>query len=128
MHRFSPRAAKSVWSHINTRRVEELQRLGQMMPPGLSAFERRDPARTNLYSFENPVQSLAPPFDRQLKANKKAWAFFEAQPPGYRRVAIFWVMSAKRDETRQRRLAHLIHASERRLKIGLFTGESVQRK
>jgi len=128
MHRFSRRTTKSVWSHINTRRVEELQRLGQMMPPGLSAFERRDPARTGLYSFENPAQSLAPPFDRQLKANKKAWAFFEAQPPGYRRVAAFWVMSAKRDETRQRRLAHLIHASERRLKIGLFTGESVQRK
>jgi len=128
MHRFSPRTAKSVWSHINTRRAEELQRLGQMMPPGLSAFERRDPARAGLYSFENPARSLAPPLDRQLKANRKAWAFFEAQPPGYRRVAVFWVMSAKRDETKHRRLAQLIRASERRLRIGVITGEPAQPK
>ena len=117
MHRFSPRTTKSVWSHINTRRAEELQRLGQMMPPGLAAFERRDPARCGLYSFENPAQSLPPALQQQLKANRKAWAFFEAQPPGYRRVAAFWVTSAKRDETKQRRLALLIRASERRLQI-----------
>jgi uncharacterized protein YdeI (YjbR/CyaY-like superfamily) len=128
MHRFSPRTAKSIWSHINTRRVEELQRLGQVMPPGLAAFERRDPARTGLYSFENPAQLLAPDLQRQLEANKQAWVFFAAQPPGYRRVAVFWVMSAKRDDTKQRRLTQLIQASERQLRFGAVLGESAPRK
>jgi uncharacterized protein YdeI (YjbR/CyaY-like superfamily) len=99
-----------------------------MMPPGLAAFERRDPARSGLYSFENPAQSLPPALQQQLKANRKAWAFFEVQPPGYRRVAAFWVMSAKRDETKQRRLALLIRASERRLRFGAIIGESTQGK
>jgi uncharacterized protein YdeI (YjbR/CyaY-like superfamily) len=123
-HRFSPRSARSVWSVINTRRAEELKRLGLMQPPGLAAFEKRDPARMGLYSFENPAQSFSPPLLRQLKANMKAWSFFEAQPPGYRRVAVFWVMSAKQEETRLRRLAQLIQASERNMRFGPLTGRA----
>ena len=116
MHRFSPRRARSLWSHLNLRRIEELRRLGQLMPPGLAAFERRDPARSG-----GPIESLSPALAAQLKANKKAWAFFEAQPPGYRRVAVFWVMSAKREETRLKRLARLIGASEAGRRLGLIT-------
>lgn len=123
-HRFSPRTAKSVWSAINTRRAGELKRLGLMQPPGLEAFEKRDPARSGLYSFENPERSLSPPLQRELEANKKAWSFFEAQPPGYRRVAVFWIMSAKQEETQRRRLAQLIQASERKLRFGALTGQA----
>ena len=125
-HRFSPRRAKSVWSAINSRRVKELQRLGLMMPAGVAAFERRDPARSGIYSFENPVASLPPLLERQFKASPKAWAFFHAQPPGYRRVAVFWVMSAKRDETRTRRLAQLVDASERQVRVGAISGQPRQ--
>ena len=122
-HRFSPRTSKSVWSTINTRRAEELTRLGLMQPPGLAAFEKRDPARSGLYSFENRSRSFPAPFLRRFEANKKAWSFFEAQPPGYRRVAVFWVMSAKQEETRQRRLAQLIHASENDRRFGALAGQ-----
>jgi len=126
VNRFSPRTAKSVWSRVNIKRVEELKHLGQMRPPGLAAFERRDPARTGLYSFENELPRLSTDLSRQLKANKKASAFFEAQPPGYRRIATFWVMSAKREETRQRRLAQLIQASAQQQRIGLLTGTAIK--
>ena len=121
-HRFSPRTAKSVWSAINTKRAEELKRLGLMRPPGLAAFEKRNPARSGLDSFENRPASLLAPLLRQFKMNKKAWAFFEAQPPGYRRVATFWVMSAKLEQTQRRRLAQLIQASERNLRFGALAG------
>lgn len=120
-HRFTPRTAKSGWSAINTRRAAELKRLGLMAPSGVAAFEKRDPARSGISSFENRPESLTPPLLGQLKANRKAWAFFEAQPPGYRRRVAFWVMSAKQDETRQRRLAQLIHDSERNLRRGVVT-------
>jgi len=124
MHRFSPRTAKSIWSLVNTRRVEELRRIGQMAPPGLAAFERRDPARTGLYSFERAAPSLPKELARRLKANRKASAFFAAQPPGYRRVALFWVTSARREETRERRLAQLIAASAQGHRVGLLAGTS----
>jgi uncharacterized protein YdeI (YjbR/CyaY-like superfamily) len=121
-HRFSPRTSKSVWSVVNTRRAEELKRLGLMHAAGLAAFERRDPAKSGLYSFENPSVSLPPPLARQFKANKQAWLFFEAQPPGYRRIAISWVVSAKQDATRERRLALLVHASANGNRFGLVIG------
>jgi len=121
-HRFSPRTSKSVWSLINTRRAEELKRLGVMHPAGLAAFEKRDPARSGLYSFENPSVSLPLPLARRFKANKKAWLFFAAQPPGYRRVAISWVTGAKQDATRERRLALLVHASANGKRFGLVIG------
>jgi len=115
-----------VWSAINSRRVKALQALGLMMPAGIAALERRDPARSGIYSFENPVASLPPLLERQFKASPKAWAFFHAQPPGYRRVAVFWVMSAKRDETRTRRLAQLVDASERQVRVGAISGQPRQ--
>ena len=116
-HRFSPRQSKSVWSTINIRRAEHLRRLGFMQPRGLEAFERRDPARSGIYSFENRPKRFAPALDRRFRANKKAWAFFQAQPPGYRRLMIFMVMSAKQDETKERRLARLIEASANQARL-----------
>ena len=116
-HRFSPRTSKSVWSNINTRRAEELTRLGLMQPRGLEAFETRDRARSGIYSFENRPQTLSPALERRFKANKKAWLFFQAQPPGYRRLIIFMVMSAKQDETKERRLDRGMRASEKGLRL-----------
>jgi uncharacterized protein YdeI (YjbR/CyaY-like superfamily) len=115
-HRFSPRKPKSVWSNINIKRAEELERLGLMQPRGLETWENRDPARSGIYSFENRPKALTPALERRFKAHKKAWLFFQAQPPGYRRLMIFMVMSAKRDETRERRLEQLIEASEKGLR------------
>jgi len=112
--RFTPRSKGSGWSLVNSKRVEELKAQGLMHPAGLKAFEERVPAN---YSFEND-----PVFDRQqtreFKVNKKAWEFFQAQPPGYRRNAIWWVVSPKKQETRDRHLAQLIEDSSagRRLK------------
>lgn len=111
--RFTPRKARSIWSAINIRRAQELIEEGRMAPAGLAAFEARDESRMNRYSFENAPQELSPEFEKRFRAKKKAWAFFEAQPPGYRRVAIWLVVSAKKEETRERRLATLIDYSER---------------
>lgn len=111
--RFTPRKPRSIWSQINIRRATELIELGRMAPAGLAGFEARDESRMNRYSFENEPQELPPMFEKQFRARKKAWAFFEAQPPGYRRVATWWVVSAKKEETRKRRLATLVDCSER---------------
>lgn len=106
--RFTPRRRGSTWSLVNTRRALELIEEGLMQPAGLAAFEARDPARTDEYSYENRPQGLDSPYEAQFRANAAAWAYWEAQPPHYRRGAAHWVMSAKREETRQRRLATLI--------------------
>jgi uncharacterized protein YdeI (YjbR/CyaY-like superfamily) len=119
-NRFSPRKAKSIWSLVNTRRAKELRKLGLMQPPGLKAFRARKADNTGVYSFENRADcKLAAGYERQFKGNKGAWAFFNAQPPGYRRTVIWWVMSAKRPETQQRRLGRLIDdcAKGRRLSL-----------
>lgn len=107
--RFTPRRPRSLWSAVNIARAEELSRLGRMLPAGLAAFEARLEARSQVYAYEQKENAaLAPEQERQLRANRAAWAFFTAQAPGYRRVASWWVLSAKREETRQRRLATLI--------------------
>jgi uncharacterized protein YdeI (YjbR/CyaY-like superfamily) len=98
--RFTPRRAKSTWSLVNTKRVAELKRLGRMCGSGLKAFETRDPKRSGIYSFENAARTLDAVYEKKFQANKRAWAFFQAQPPGYQRTASWWVMSAKKNETR----------------------------
>jgi uncharacterized protein YdeI (YjbR/CyaY-like superfamily) len=123
MHRFSPRTARSAWSDVNTRRVAALKRRGVMHPAGVAAYANRDRARTAEYSYENRPQSLSSPLLRQFKATREAWTFFEAQPNGYRRLAIFWVMSAKRDATRERRLAQLIAESAQRRRVVAISGQ-----
>src|SRR5207253_9365753 len=108
--RFTPRKRTSIWSNVNIGRVQELLRTGRMQPAGMRAFEARDLKRSGIYSFEQQRDSAA--FDRdqqkQFRANSKAWRFFQSQPPGYRRLATWWVISAKRPETRAKRLAALI--------------------
>ncbi len=113
MQRFTPRTAKSIWSAVNIRKAKALIAEGRMKPAGLAAFERRSPERAGLYSFENRPQELPPEFIRRFKADTKAWAFFEAQPPGYRRTVTFLVISARQEATRARRLEHLIACSAR---------------
>ena len=106
--RFTPRRKGSTWSAVNIARVEELKRLGLMHPAGLAAFAGRDPAKAGLYSFEQGDIALAPEEEAQLRADEAAWRYFEAQPPGYRKAATWWVVSAKKPETRARRLDTLI--------------------
>jgi uncharacterized protein YdeI (YjbR/CyaY-like superfamily) len=112
-HRFTPRRAGSIWSAINLKRVGELIALGFVSQAGLDAFERRDPKKAGLYSFENRPQKLDAATERAFKANRRAWAFFRAQPPGYQKTITFWIMSAKKEETRLRRLDAVVkHAAE----------------
>jgi uncharacterized protein YdeI (YjbR/CyaY-like superfamily) len=120
VQRFSRRTAKSTWSLVNIRRMEALIARGVVAGPGLKAFNARDPARSGLYSFERRPQSFEPRYERLFRKAREAWAFFEAQPPGYRRTAIHWVTSAKREETRMRRLETLIDDSRRGRRIDLL--------
>jgi uncharacterized protein YdeI (YjbR/CyaY-like superfamily) len=110
VQRFTPRKPKSYWSLVNIRHAKRLQAEGRMAPAGLAAFAKRDEKQARKYSFEARTGLDAVSL-RELRRNKAAWKFFEAQPPGYRRVAGWWVASAKRDETRRRRLAVLISHS-----------------
>jgi uncharacterized protein YdeI (YjbR/CyaY-like superfamily) len=118
--RFTPRKKGSNWSEVNLRRVPELITEERMHSAGLSAYEGRDPRKSGLYSFEQRQNAkLSPSEMKKFKANAKAWKFFEAQPPGYRRLMIFRTVSAKRDETRERRLKELIDESAAGRRIDL---------
>jgi uncharacterized protein YdeI (YjbR/CyaY-like superfamily) len=119
--RFTPRRAKSYWSAVNIKRAHELISLGLMQPPGLQAFAARDRSRSQRYSFERKTRKLRPAHTKKFRANRKAWAFFQSQAPSYRRVATWWVASAKREATRLRRLQALIEDSARHRRIGQFT-------
>lgn len=119
--RFTPRKAKSYWSAVNTKRFLELQQLGVVAPAGQSAFDARDAAATAKYSFERETVSFEAAMEKQFRANKKAWTFFEAQPPYYKRVATWFVVGAKKEETRARRLEQLIACSARGERLPQFT-------
>ena len=106
--RFSPRKTSSNWSTINIARVRALSEQGVMKPAGLKAFAAREEKRSGVYAYENRPKALDAPCAKQLRRDKAAWDFFQAQPPGYRKLAAWWVMSAKKEETRQKRLARLI--------------------
>lgn len=108
--RFTPRKPRSAWSTVNIKRYQELQAEGRVLSSGRKAFDARVKSR---YSFESRPRALAPAYLRTFRSNERAWAFFEAQPPWYRRTCSFWIMSAKQPETRARRLAELISRSGR---------------
>ena len=116
--RFTPRRAGSTWSLVNTRRAAELTREGRMQPAGLAAFEMRDPLKSGVYSFERAAAALDAEAEAQFKANRAAWSFFQSQPAGYRKTAIHWVVSARRAETRARRLATLVSDSAAGQRLG----------
>ncbi len=109
--RFTPRKPGSIWSAKNVQRAEELSALGLMRPPGLAVFGARDPARTNRYSVEREQASLRPEEEAELRANEKAWSWFQARPPSYRKPVLHWIVSAKQESTRRRRLETLIACS-----------------
>lgn len=111
--RITPRRKRSVWSAINIRRFEELDRQGLVHPAGRAAFEARDEARSRIYSYENRATALDEARESEFRRHRSAWTFFESQAPWYRRTASYWVMSAKRDETRDRRLSVLIAHSKK---------------
>jgi uncharacterized protein YdeI (YjbR/CyaY-like superfamily) len=116
--RFTPRRPKSIWSAVNIGRVAALTAEGRMQPPGVAAFARREEQKSRRYSFENRATAkLSPADQREFRCDPLAMKFFKSQPPGYQRLAAWWVVSAKRTETRRARLERLITASRARRRI-----------
>jgi uncharacterized protein YdeI (YjbR/CyaY-like superfamily) len=109
--RFTPRRPGSIWSAVNTRRAAELIESGRMRAAGRKAYAARDAEKTAVYSYERAAAALDAASEKRFKADRAAWEFFQAQPPGYRKQMLAWVVSAKREETRARRLALLIALS-----------------
>jgi uncharacterized protein YdeI (YjbR/CyaY-like superfamily) len=109
--RFTPRKSKSIWSLVNVRHVERLQKAGKMAEPGLKAFAAREQHRTGIYSFEQKRPGLSAKYKKLFSANTRAWEFFRKQAPWYQRTAGYWISSAKQEETRMRRLAKLMEVS-----------------
>ncbi len=120
-NRFTPRKKNSIWSNINTKRIQELIEEGRMHPAGLAAFNNRDEKKAGIYSFEQDTHSLLPAYQKKFKANKKAWKYFTSKAPSYQRTSIHWVMSAKQEATRIKRLEILIRDSENETTIPLLT-------
>ncbi|WP_405142662.1 YdeI/OmpD-associated family protein [Paenibacillus sp. FSL H7-0942] len=113
--RFTPRKVNSVWSAVNVKKVKALIQLGKMRPEGMHVFNNRTDAQG--YSSEQRNVELAKEYEEQIKANQTAWLFFTNLSPSYKRDSIWWVMSAKKEETRLRRLGMLIASSEEGLKF-----------
>jgi uncharacterized protein YdeI (YjbR/CyaY-like superfamily) len=111
MIRFTPRKPTSVWSAVNMKNVEKLISDNRMQPAGLKAFAARRENRSGIYSYEQRSPELVEPYLGKLKRNKAAWTFFQAQPPSYRKVMNWWVVSAKQEATRLKRLDKLIEES-----------------
>ena len=108
VQRYTPRRPRSNWSLVNIRRVEELIRAGRMTPAGLAAFEAREEKRSGVYAYENRPTELSAEQQRVFRANPSAWRYFQDETPSYRRTVTWWVWSARREETRRRRLETLI--------------------
>jgi uncharacterized protein YdeI (YjbR/CyaY-like superfamily) len=117
--RFTPRKATSMWSAVNIRHIARLKREGRVHPHGLAIFHRRDREKSG-YSYETLTLALDRAALKTFRANKAAWTFFEAQPPGYKRIVQYMVMSAKRPETRAKRLKALIACSAKGERIGML--------
>lgn len=111
--RFTPRRATSIWSAVNINKVAELTKKGLMEPAGIVAYEKRTDEKSKIYSFENETKTLDAKYEVQFKANKKAWEFFTSQPPGYQKLNIYRIMTAKQEKTQVSRLEKLIDASGR---------------
>ena len=109
--RFTPRRRTSNWSAVNIAKIADLSAAGRMHPAGLRAFEERDRRNDAVYSYERPEMELPPDFVVRFEADAAAWQFWQSRSPSFRRQATYWVMSAKRAETRERRFAALIAES-----------------
>jgi uncharacterized protein YdeI (YjbR/CyaY-like superfamily) len=106
--RFTQRRPKSNWSAVNIERANALIEEGRMRPAGLAAFEARDEARSRVYAYEREKAAFPAGFESRFRADSRAWSYWKAQPPHYRRTVTHWVVSAKREATRERRLERLI--------------------
>lgn len=115
--RFTPRKSTSIWSDINIKKVEELNKSGLMTPEGQKAFDLRKEHRSRIYSHEKEPDDLDPIYEKQFKKNKLAWGFFNTQAPSYKKVMIHWIMSAKQEKTRSSRLEKTINISEQQKRM-----------
>ena len=109
--RFTPRKASSTWSNVNIRRAQELAELGQIEAAGRKALAARRENRSGIYSYEQRNEELPEMYAKVFRRSKAAWKFFQAQPPGYRKQLMWWIVSAKQEATRVTRLQKLIAAS-----------------
>jgi len=115
--RITPRKPGSIWSAVNTKRAQELIELGLMQPAGRAAFDARDEEKTKRYSFQRTRVRLGKEYESEFRANRDAWEYFQRQPPGYRTLALWWIVSARQEDTRRRRLATLISDSEKQQRL-----------
>jgi uncharacterized protein YdeI (YjbR/CyaY-like superfamily) len=116
-NRFTPRKAKSNWSAVNIAKVAELTAKGLMKPAGIAAFEKREASRSKIYAYENELKYFSGEFEKLFKSNHTAWEFFEKQANWYKKQMVNWVMTAKQETTRGKRLAKLIAESESSRKL-----------
>ena len=117
MIRFTPRKPNSVWSNVNIKKMETLIAEGRMRPAGLAAYEKRKEEKSGIYAFEQEPAKLPLAWEKEFKANKKAWNFFQSLAPSYKQIACHWVISAKMEATRRKRMDELIADSEAGMKI-----------
>ena len=121
MQRFTPRKPDSIWSKVNLEKMARLEAEGLVTPAGRQAFEARTEAKTGIYSFERDEPAEFPPaFADRLRADAAASDYFEAKPPWYRRTCVHWVTSAKREDTRVKRMDQLIECSAQGLDVPQF--------
>ncbi|MDT4968415.1 MAG: hypothetical protein QOJ64_3152 [Acidobacteriota bacterium] len=120
--RFTPRRQGSIWSTVNIKRAGELIEEGLMQAAGMKAFEARQANKSGIYAYEQRSEELVEPYASKFKGNKAAWKFFNHQPPGYRKLANWWIVSAKKEETRLRRLQKLIDDSAQARRLGELSG------
>jgi uncharacterized protein YdeI (YjbR/CyaY-like superfamily) len=118
--RVTPRKPGSIWSAVNVKRAKELVKSGLMHEVGLKAFSARDVKKTNRYSFERARVRLDRSLQKQFRAKAEAWEFFQRQPPGYRKIILWWVMNAKQATTRERRLGIVLRASDAGRRVNLL--------
>jgi uncharacterized protein YdeI (YjbR/CyaY-like superfamily) len=125
--RITPRRKGSIWSDVNIRRFQELERAGLVHPTGRAAFEKRDEARSRVYSYEKRPQGLDAQSEAEFRNHSAAWKFFDAQAPSYKRTVAHWLLSAVREETRERRLKTVIEHSKRGERLPQFVSASRRR-
>jgi len=125
--RFTPRKRGSIWSAINVRRALALSKEKRMRPAGLAAFAARRENKVGVYSYEKRPAGLVEPYRSLLEKNRRAWVFYEAQPGSYKRAVCWWVLSAKKDETRRKRLERLVATSAGGRRIPQFTRREPRR-
>ena len=115
--RFTPRKPKSIWSAVNIKKVEELAKQGLMHPAGLAAFSKREENKSRIYAYEKEATTLSEDFLKKFTSNNKAWNYFQSMAPSYQKTAIHWVMNAKQEITKEKRLKELIRDCQAKRKI-----------